>query len=394
MYIADKIKACKNQKAEKIEKTAFITAAFLMAAVPALHTDIRTGQVSAMDNRTLMEFPFGEWKEQPGLINSYLNDRIGFREEMITASQKLELALFHKLNHPIYQMGKNGWIYTREWDPVSYQHLDVEEQYVRAFSDFLANIQKYCEGRNADFCFFLAPNKETIYPENYPDGYGIKKQPNRSDRLMKALDAKNVNHIDSRARLIREKETIPVCNEKSDAGHWNMHGAFLGMQLLYEDFLLPVCPQTGMLEKEEFRIEERQERYLTNSFLEIYEKVPCYVKILQDAVDTSEQAFAEFNTLGDYHRQWKNKSLAGYPKILIFGDSYLTNIDSFFTGHFSEVTLLHITNMWDFYRYMEKINPDIVVIEAVERVIGTEVWPSGWFNWTEEYFQRYTLSES
>ena len=50
--------------------------------------------------------------------------------------------------------------------------------------------------------------------------------------------------------------------------------------------------------------------------------------------------------------------------------------------------------MRDFYKYMEIINPDVVLIEAVERVIGADVWPVGRFNWTGEYFQKYTLPES
>ncbi len=250
MNITAGIISCMKKELAWIQKTAFLTAAFLMAVIPALHTNLKAGQTSVMDNRVLEEFPFGTWRKEPEQIGSYLNDRIGFREQMITACQKLDLVLFGKLNHPIYQMGKNGWIYTREWDSADYQHLDVDERYVDAFADFLFYIQTYCQERNADFCFFLAPNKESIYPENYPDGYGIKNQPNRSDKIMDALNARGVNHIDSRTKLLQEKENMLVCNVKSDAGHWNMHGAFAGTQLLYEDFLLTEYPEIGMLQKQ------------------------------------------------------------------------------------------------------------------------------------------------
>lgn len=375
-----------NYSMSNIEKIVFVVAASLLVLAPAFNTNIKSGQVSAMDNRMLAEFPYGTWREQPSLIDSYLNDRIGFREKMITAYQKLDIVLFNVFSHPGYQMGKNGWIYTREWDSVDYQHLDVEDGYIDAFSDFLASIQTYCESRDAEFCFFLAPNKETVYPEYYPDGYGIKAQPNRSDRIVDELNVRGISYVDSRERLIKEKINTPVCNQKYDAGHWNMNGAFAGTQLLYEEFLMKKYPEIGMLEKSEFQIEEREEKYLTGSFIEINEKVPFYISKAADVIDTSEEAFENFNTPGDYHWQWRNTELSDNPKILIFGDSYYGSIGSFFTGHFSEVTLLHITNMYDFYRYMEETDPDIVVIEAVERVIDSDVWPGGYFNWTEKYF--------
>lgn len=308
---------------------------------------------------------------------------------MITAYQLADLVLFQELNHPFYQMGKDGWIYTREWDPVDFQHLDADDAYIEAFSDFLSNIQNYCANHGMGFCFFLAPNKESIYPEYYPDGYGIKEQPNRSDRMILSLRAQNVNYVDSRQALLREKRNALVCNRKEDAGHWNMHGALAGVQALYRDFLMKEYPQAGMLEKSELQSGEQEVKFLLNSFLKINEKVPVYSSALQNIEDISQKAFLKFDSSGQYRGQWINKNLLDSPKIMIFGDSYFSNVSCFFTGHFSETTLLHITYMKDFYKYIEEFRPDVIVIEAVERVIDADVWPEEWFRWKEEYFETY-----
>lgn len=103
-----------------------------------------------------------ECEKKPSVVEKYVNDRIGFREFLITAYQYIDLIAFHELNHPSYQMGKDGWIYTREWDAIDYQHLDANEEYIEKMSDFLLNIQRYCEKSDADFCFFLVPNKESM----------------------------------------------------------------------------------------------------------------------------------------------------------------------------------------------------------------------------------------
>lgn len=104
-------------------------------------------------------------------------------------------------------------------------------------------------------------------------------------------------------------------------------------------------------------------------------------------------AFVDFSLSENYGQQWKNLDRQSQPKILILGDSYFGDIAPFFVGHFSEVTLMHVTNMYGFHRYLDEFSPDIVIIEAVERVLDSNIWPEKWFNWTAECFEKFTILE-
>lgn len=55
----------KNTSIRNIRKAAFVMAVFFMIMFPAVNTNLKMGQVSSMDNRKLVEFPFGRWREQP-----------------------------------------------------------------------------------------------------------------------------------------------------------------------------------------------------------------------------------------------------------------------------------------------------------------------------------------
>ena len=82
-------------------KIAFIDIFFLMIAVPVATFNWEENVISEIDNRQLTNNPFGENYVDGGttsraaaLVN-YVQDRIGFRDEMIQAYTILNLSLIH-----------------------------------------------------------------------------------------------------------------------------------------------------------------------------------------------------------------------------------------------------------------------------------------------------------
>lgn len=376
-------------RGNKFWKCLYIVLIMIALIIPAISINTEKNVQSMMDNRVLKEFPERD-SINPKTVEAYINDRIGFREEMITASQYADLTLFNELNHPLFMLGKNGWIYTREWDSIDYQHLDEDTEYINNITKFLNNAQEYCHENGMGFCFFLSPNKESIYPEMYPDGYNIANQDNRSDRIIEGLNNLGVDYIDARIPLLEKKDTILVCNKKNDAGHWNDAGAYLGMERLYSDYIFPNYPDVGMLDLAEFHIGTRRDKYLMNSYIIINEDVPWYTLIDTKVIDTSEQ-LAENHEVITYGFQFKNSSANSGRKILIFGYSYLDNFEAnkYFTNHFSEVTMLHIANMHNLFDYVEELDPDILIIEAAERVFKKNDPLYDWrFQWKSEWFEK------
>lgn len=75
------------------------------------------GITSEIDNRMLAENPFHaeakiEGNGMSGAIENYINDRLGFRNQMILGYTILNDKLFGKMVHPTYQYGQNGYVFT------------------------------------------------------------------------------------------------------------------------------------------------------------------------------------------------------------------------------------------------------------------------------------------
>ncbi len=349
-----------------VESTVFIAITAIMISLPGLLTNIKPDQKSEMDNRMLQEFPKVLTFEFPQEVEAYLEDRIGFRENMITLYQNLSDIAFNKLEHPFYMYGKEGYVMTN-WDLVTYQHLDVDQNYITNLGAYLKSLQNFCKDEGSEFLFFLSPNKETIYPEYFPDGYNVKNQPNRSDLLIDELTEEGVSFVYPRELFVELKDKEQLYNKKFDAGHWNNSGCYYANREII-DFLNTHFPNMGLLDEEEFNIEEVTERYLLNSYFEINEKVPSY--ILKETVWEEKKDVFDHILLAmpeREHEYYKNMTDSSMPRILIFCDSYFGDATKFYANHSSELMLIHHRNLDYAEYYITLFQPDIVIFEVVER---------------------------
>jgi len=374
---------------KKISKFLFLAVSAMLLLVPMLATNIKPDQVSEIDNTKLREFPALHIGGFRSGIEGYVSDRIGLRGEMITMYQKFCDIAFHKLVHPSYIYGKDGHIMA-PWDLVTYQHLDVSEEYINNFTDYLESLAQFCQSQGAEFLFYLCPNKETIYPEYFPDGYNVKNQPNRSDRILEQLKEKGVTYLYPKEIFLSLKENELLYNVKYDTGHWNDTGAFFGHQQIVH-YLNKKFAEMGELEWKEFEVTQVRQQSLLVSHFEIDEMVPYNVLVDTDAVK-DEEIFGQIIITSpmNYYICYKNETAMqnGKPKVLIFGDSYFGDSAKYYMNHSSELVLMHSTNMPNIEYYISAFRPDIVIYEAVERVLQSE-WDS--FKATKRYYEFYDL---
>ena len=218
------------------------------------------------------------------------------------------------------------------------------------------------------------PNKETIYPEYFPDGYNVINQPNRTDRILERLDEKDVSYLYPKELFLSLKKEEQLYNVKYDAGHWNQNGKFYGQQQIIH-YLNGLFPETEELERHEFDVTQSLEPYLTNSKFRIDELVPQYDLINTDAVQ-DQGIFDQIvvTSPNNYYLRYQNETALerGAPKVLIFGDSYLGRSEQFYINHCGEVVMLHATNMPNAEYYISVFQPDIVIYEVVERALQCE----------------------
>lgn len=355
-------------------KKIFLAFAVILTVIPALFTNIKHDVTSDIDNRRLKEFPKTGSYLVDGL-NSYVNDRVGFRDEAITAYQIINDRLFHYLIHPLYEYGKDGWIMTREWDDIQTFHLDLEEGFDDRFAAYMKEKQRICNESGADFMFLLIPNKETVYPEYLSDGYSIKEQESKSDKIIRTLESEGVPYLYLLPKFRELKGEIQLYNVKNDSGHWNENGMFYGNVELYDFLIKNFDDSIVPISMDEFDVGSNTEKYLLQSRFPINEALPSYTNKKEDFMTPEEDAFldaVEDMGLERARVYVVNDKMPDAPRLLVFGDSYFGHEMKFLGNHFSSTCYIHSLEISHFNELVEAFDPDLVIIEATERVVGPD----------------------
>ena len=120
--------------------------------------------------------------------------------------------------------GNDGWLFFAETlnDFTGAKALSDEE--IRIIAAKVRQLSDYCEENGAKFCFVIAPNKNTIYPEHMPKYYKSANEKGNTnfDRLIDSLDELGVDSPD--ARKLFTAQSGETFYYKTDT-HWNAKGA-------------------------------------------------------------------------------------------------------------------------------------------------------------------------
>lgn len=119
--------------------------------------------------------------------------------------------------------GNDGWLFFAETldDYTGAGPLSDEE--IEIIARKLKNISDHCGKNGSEFCFIIAPNKNTIYPEHMPKHYKNSNNTNFG-RLLESLETLGVNAPDARELLTTTKYENESLYYKTDT-HWNAKGA-------------------------------------------------------------------------------------------------------------------------------------------------------------------------
>ena len=69
--------------------------------------------------------------------------------------------------------------------------------------------------------------------------------------------------------------------------------------------------------------------------------------------------------------RWRTVNLdSSLPSLVYVGDSYFTQMRDYLAPYFSSVTMLHVSDMGHLRELLDLAQPDCVVFESVERMLG------------------------
>ena len=283
-------------------------------------------------------------------------------------------------------IGKNGWLY------LCNDTNGCLEQYqgLRTFAE--SDLRYYCrvlEKRRAiyaalgiPYIFVVAPNKETIYPENLPDG--LQKDPDGTpyERLLAyTADHSDFEIVDLRKDLRNEKERARIYHRHDT--HWNHLGAYSAYRTIMEtieDYL----PGVRVRSLDEFRLKvqewktpdllTKQKMILVDGKFVLHPDPPD-VGAGDADIFISPKGRQARKRSGDPHLNvsktrpafvFENED-SGLPRVLLFRDSFSTRIMHFLAESFQRLACVWKPNPVFALTAIEK--PDIVLHVMIERFL-------------------------
>jgi len=348
----------------------------LLIIAPLIKTNTEQGAVSEIDNKALAESPMlSIWTPTfSAAVDSYLNDRIGYRFDYIKWYEKMHDVAFDMLIHPFYMYGKDKEVFAT-FDMLYYDN----DAYLTDFGDFVSQMQKYCEDKDIQFVFQWEPDKSAIKSELLPEG--LYYDFSWIDNMFKDFDERKINYVDN-ISLLNELDDCGefVYNHKYDAGHYNDNGAYYSVNNVLEN-LNRTNPSVHVNSPGEVEFGTTIAETLTQSDFLINEEVPSN-KIRNTkfkAVDKyTSDIYIDPSTKSFLCAYYENveRQVDGAPRGLVFGGSHMHMNYKYYANSFSEyLSVPNYVNVVNYEYYIEKFNPDVVVFEICQRTIGEDCFP-------------------
>lgn len=325
------------------------------------------------ENRSFYEAPvIGEtsYKDFARTFESYYNDRIPFRNQLIAMNNNLNYFLFHSTTGDQVLIGKDGWLYIADKSQgnqiANYLGKDtLKEDEIKLAADNLVANARFFEEQGIEFMIFVSPNKSRVYPEYMPDYMGEPAEFYQLKQVIEYLEANtdlkivyDYDEIMKTKEALKEKN-IPVYH-KVDT-HWNYVGAYAGAKALLEEGFGKKMPEVTELTFAEIPNTEadlggmlHMKDYFMNT--EINFEVTGYeengVTLKED--DDSEYQVIEYNSKAPDDRT-----------LYVYRDSFAKSMGKYLGSQFKRVYMRHHNTYT--YDDLMSVKPDVFVLETTER---------------------------
>lgn len=191
------------------------------------------------ENREITEKPaltrdnFDSYQEEYEL---YFNDNIPYRNQLVRLNSALNLFAFRDSSSENVVIGKDGWLfYTGPGNPVeqSTGKSILTEEELAGLTARLMLAKAYVEACGAEFVFFIAPNKESVYIEELPKYYPVVSDYTQVMQLVDYLSENtDIRVVWPYEELIGAKEGSGYTVYSRLDTHWGNAGAYIGAKAL------------------------------------------------------------------------------------------------------------------------------------------------------------------
>ncbi len=173
----------------------------------------------------------------PDDYESYYNDNIPYRNQLISLNNSIEYFLFGQSANDDVVIGKDGWLFYRDPTEQSLGYWQYSDEQLKQIANNLEVTDRILERHGIEFVLFIAPNKETIYKDKLPAYYETEDTYTSVDQLVDYLRSNtDIRVVYPRRELekARDTHTDKLLYYKLDT-HWNNIGGYLGTVSLAEE---------------------------------------------------------------------------------------------------------------------------------------------------------------
>ncbi len=327
------------------------TAVFLLACLVPAAGLILTGGAKAGANEILAPEP--KLRGADGRLNGrflaqladYVDDRFFLRQECVTAWAALNAAVFRTSVTSDVVLGREGWLYFAPTldDYTRADPMTGRELWCAGRTLYL--LQEHAISRGARFLFTVAPNKNSLYPENMP-AYDRRDAVSNAGALQAVLEDMGVAYLDLFDVFRASDETLYFPTDS----HWNGRGAALAADAIL-----------GAL--------GRESSYFFGGFLpgehtgDLYEMLyPAGTKKDLDWIYAPGYTFTA-NSANPDSITLRTGCAAGEGTLLMYRDSFGRNLYPYLAESFETAVFSRKND----YTPTELSPGDVMVVELVER---------------------------
>jgi alginate O-acetyltransferase complex protein AlgJ len=359
-------------------KIFLVTIFMVLLWLPTLDTFFHLDQSPAFNEKRL---PATWPQRKPGLaglqqysggLEAYFNDHFGFRNQLIHWHFDWQQAVFSMGRHdvvvngrPDVITGQSIWMFYNE----DGMHMAENFQGTRQFSPAaLASLQRLHEERRdwlarrgIKYLFVVAPDKQTIYPENVPAWLKSRRQPTKLDQFIGYMREHSTVDVPDLRPALREAKRIAPTYYKTDT-HWNAFGSFIASKEIVQ--ALPDKSGNEPLSANSFEFKKTsfEQGDLANMLgMDVRENDLALVP------KTNLPPMME--TIGHYGNLTPNRSTTNATAqgvCVVFSDSFGPALIPFLGYRFNTVNCFWNPGGFD-TNIIARLKPDVVISEIVER---------------------------
>lgn len=363
-------------------KIIYLILFFLIIILPIVKID--DNEIDKIENRKLALKPrliknslinINYGKE----IESWLNDHFYKRRKIISFYEKINNFIIGRIENERALVGKKKWIFYKGDNSIqNFQNMNLFTKV--KLTDIQINLKKreeWLRKQNIKYYTFIAPDKNKIYGEYYPNYINQINSFGKAYQLRAYLKEKNINIIYPYEELMKEKSKTLVY-WKTDT-HWNKYGGYIGYRKLVDE-IKKDFPDIKIIKENDLNIELKP-------FVEIIKEESKNIELkpyggdLLRMLSLDSQNYENLNYKVvrlknqnfDYIKNEGRKGIVTKSpqkyKVLIFRDSFTVDMRMYISETFGEVEYIWSHNFNSYQEKIKEFKPDIVIHQVVERYI-------------------------